>query len=336
MNRSPDDGDVSADELTRLEHSVPVPHVVILGAGASVAAFPNGDARGRRLPVMKNLIQVLGLQDLIARTGHDSHLDFETLYSTLRAADPQSPIVEQIEHCVEAYFSNLELPEHPTLYDYLLLSLRDKDAIFTFNWDPFLVDTYNRHMGSVKLPHIFHLHGNVRVAYCDHCGIATDKEQLCRTCRHPLTPTRLLYPVVEKDYDEAGFISTQWQQARDFLKRAFIITIFGYSAPSTDQAAMRIFDKAWGTEHLRLNKRVEIIDIRDVNELGSQWSPFSHYSHYDLHRSLFESLLCRYPRRSCEAWFYISFDGNFVDHQPWSGNIQGLQQSVQTLQAHEK
>jgi hypothetical protein len=33
----------------------------------------------------------------------------------------------------------LELPDHPTVYDHLLLSLRKKDAIFTFNWDPFLL-----------------------------------------------------------------------------------------------------------------------------------------------------------------------------------------------------
>lgn len=31
------------------------PHVVILGAGASRAAFPYGNAKGRRLPVMADL-----------------------------------------------------------------------------------------------------------------------------------------------------------------------------------------------------------------------------------------------------------------------------------------
>lgn len=41
-------------------------HVVILGAGASYAAFPGGDKHGRKLPLMNNLIETLGLQDLIA------------------------------------------------------------------------------------------------------------------------------------------------------------------------------------------------------------------------------------------------------------------------------
>jgi len=35
-------------------------HVVILGAGASVAAFPQGDAYGRKLPTMDGLIELLG------------------------------------------------------------------------------------------------------------------------------------------------------------------------------------------------------------------------------------------------------------------------------------
>lgn len=37
------------------------PHAVILGAGASVGAFPRGDKRGRRLPVMADLAESLGL-----------------------------------------------------------------------------------------------------------------------------------------------------------------------------------------------------------------------------------------------------------------------------------
>ena len=34
------------------------PHVVMLGAGASVAAFPNGDKNGRKVPLMKDLVGV--------------------------------------------------------------------------------------------------------------------------------------------------------------------------------------------------------------------------------------------------------------------------------------
>ena len=37
-------------------------HIVILGAWASVQAFPKGDANGKGLPTMDNLIEMLGLE----------------------------------------------------------------------------------------------------------------------------------------------------------------------------------------------------------------------------------------------------------------------------------
>ena len=41
------------------------PHLVILGAGASKDAMPNGDARGKSLPVMKEFISKMGLTEYI-------------------------------------------------------------------------------------------------------------------------------------------------------------------------------------------------------------------------------------------------------------------------------
>lgn len=43
------------------------PHVVILGAGASYAAFPNGDKNGKKLPLMNNFVETLGIEELIER-----------------------------------------------------------------------------------------------------------------------------------------------------------------------------------------------------------------------------------------------------------------------------
>ena len=45
------------------------PHVVLLGAGASRAAFPNGDRSGRRIPLMNDLVKVVGLSPLIKQAG---------------------------------------------------------------------------------------------------------------------------------------------------------------------------------------------------------------------------------------------------------------------------
>jgi hypothetical protein len=45
------------------------PHVVILGAGASVASCLDGDKNGRRLPTMNNFVDILGLRDLLEKMG---------------------------------------------------------------------------------------------------------------------------------------------------------------------------------------------------------------------------------------------------------------------------
>ncbi len=328
--------DVTQNELVSLKRRINRSHVVILGAGASLAAFPTGDAFGRQLPLMNNLIQVLGLEDTLVKAGLDVTEGFEAIYSQLYAADPNADLVRLIEQRVEDYFSKLTLPRYPTLYDMLLLSLRRKDAVFTFNWDPFLVDAYQRLAGVADLPHIYHLHGNVRVGFCAECGVAMRNADTCLQCDGKLTPTRLLHPVAQKNYTKDPFISSQWDQVRDFLGEAFMVTIFGYSAPTTDKEAMAIFNEAWkGDGPAKPIERVEVIDIRDSNELAEQWAPFAFYDHRDMHRSFYESFLARYPRRTCEALFHSGWDGHFVEPVAWAGNLQGLQNSIEELAAHE-
>ncbi|CAN5892297.1 hypothetical protein BH23PLA1_BH23PLA1_35170 [soil metagenome] len=332
--------DVTRQQLTALEVEwrTDRPHVVVLGAGASLAAFPSGDASDRRLPLMVNVVQVLGLSPLFEAAGLEPSGNFESLYSELHRLDPQSSLLAQIEQQVMEYFSGLELPRHPTLYDLLLLSLREKDAIFTFNWDPFLADAYARHDGLVPLPKIFHLHGNVRAGYCGQCKRSRPKAVLCQECQGPLVPSRLLYPVESKNYADDPFISTQWNAVRSYIKRAVIITIFGYSAPTTDQEAMAIFREAWKVDdpETRPVERVEIIDIRDHEELAGQWSTFAHFDHYNIRRSFLDSSLAHHPRRSCEAHLHMGVNGEFVEPIPWAGNLEGVEASLADVIAAEE
>jgi hypothetical protein len=330
--------EVTNQQLTDLETRwrTSRPHLVILGAGASVAAFPTGDARGRRLPLMNNFVDVLGLRSIVKDGGNDANQGFESLYSSLFAADPDSPRLKEIEASVAEYFGALELPPHPTLYDFLLLSLREKDAILTFNWDPFLADACVRNAGEAPLPHIFHLHGNVHVSFCTQCQMSMPNADVCPTCERDLKPTPLLYPIEKKNYASDPFISLQWQAARKYIRRAAIITIFGYSAPTTDQEAMAIFTDAWKADDPdKPVERVEIIDIRDREELSRQWSSFAFFDHYDIHRNFFDSILARYPRRSCEALGHMGFDGQFVESIPWAGNLEGVRKSIEQLIAAE-
>lgn len=328
--------DITRQQLTSLdvEWRTSRPHVVVLGAGASLAAFPNGDARGKRLPLMANIVDVLDLKADLEQAGFDPGDDFESLYSKLHQLTPKPPIVALIEQRVTKYFSGLELPRYLTLYDMLLLSLRKKDAIFTFNWDPFLADAYARNHDDAPLPHIFHLHGNVRVAYCGNCGLAIPKADTCHLCGKSVVPSRLLFPVGQKNYADDPFISTQWDQVRDFIGRAALITIFGFSAPKTDQEAIAIFHKSWKAVNPESKpiERLELIDIRDNDELKRQWSPFAHFpGRIDVRRSFFDSLLAHHPRRTCEALAHAGINGEFVEPIPWAGSLEGVRESLADL-----
>jgi hypothetical protein len=106
----------------------------------------------------------------------------------------------QIESRVEGFFRDLEIPEEPTIYDYMLLALREKDLIATFNWDLFLAQAYRRNLDVRRLPQIVFLHGNVAIGVCTDCRVKGYFGDTCGKCSHALDRTRLLYPVVEKNH----------------------------------------------------------------------------------------------------------------------------------------
>jgi len=298
------------------------PHVVLLGAGASRAALPNGDRRGRKLPLMMDLVEVVGLRPVLDSAGIDSGGgDFEALYSMLVADGTKRNLVAEIEQRTFDYFSTLELPDEPTLYDYLVLSLREKDVIATFNWDPFVVQaiTRNQHIG--RMPRTLFLHGNVAIGYCmDHVPIVqSDRGQVCARCNRPLKSTPLLFPVTQKDYQKDPFVAKTWKLMQDELQSGYLLTMFGYGAPSTDVEAVNLLKNAWKAAQSPQFKTLEIIDIRDTNELTNTWREFFPSSYYNFHTSFEGSLLARYPRRSCESEFWIEMNG--AEYAMQIGNV---------------
>jgi hypothetical protein len=68
------------DITTGFAHS---PHVVILGAGASRACCMKGDRHGRKLPLMNDFVDCVGIEDLICKSGHDPSINFEAIYSRI-------------------------------------------------------------------------------------------------------------------------------------------------------------------------------------------------------------------------------------------------------------
>ena len=148
-----------ADEIAQV--TVERPHVVLLGAGASRAAFPNGERHGKQIPLMFDFAEIVPVKQML----EDSQVEwkgrnFEDIYMEIDSDVTKLAVKREIEDTVFQYFSSLGLRDEPTIYDHLLLSLRPKDVIATFNWDPFLIQAASRR-NVPEMPKIAFLHGNV-------------------------------------------------------------------------------------------------------------------------------------------------------------------------------
>jgi len=297
-------------------HENLAPHLFILGAGASRAALPDGDPNGRLVPVMKELIPTLGLNEVLSRAGvPTAPTDFEALYDDLASSGFNPHLLGELEDAVRDYFASLTLPPSPTIYDYLLCYLRPKDVIATFNWDPLLPLAYERNMHLDGLPHTLFLHGNVAIGICYRCRVKTKAGGLCPSCHQPVQHSRLLFPVRNKDYTSDQFIQSEWDTLRDTIRSAYLVTIFGYSAPSTDIAARDAMLSVWQQNPYKELAQFEIVDIRPRDELHREWSQFITREHYGVFNDFMDTYLFRYPRRSCDA-----FSSASLMLEPWPLN----------------
>lgn len=300
--------------------SVQRPHLVLVGAGVSRAAFPNGEKNGRIPPLMNDFFDIVyGLSDYLDKQGIEYQgQNFEDVYSSLYEDCKYNEIRNYIEAIIYDYFVGMELPDKPTLYDHLILSLTGRDALATFNWDPFIWQAmcrnYNRVGGNNNLPRPIYLHGNTAVGICmNHKKIQiSQKGFLCRECGKKLKKSRLLYPIKQKDYNSDPFIKSSWNDVKIFLEDSFMFTVFGYSAPSSDVEAIRLLQEGWGDLEQRVMEEIEIIDILDEDILCERWGIFIHSHHYSTHSDFYSSLIAKRSRRSCDACF------NAVVHSiPW-------------------
>jgi hypothetical protein len=284
-------------------------HVVILGAGASIAStIRNPEINGKKLPSMDNFIEVLGLQDLIEHIPANLRAkNFETLFTNLHNDNSNSEYLKEIESRVYDYFKDMKLPDEPTIYDYLVLSLRSKDLIATFNWDPFLYQAWSRNRKFTKdLPYLSFLHGNVAIGYSKEdkrCGPIGYK---ARIDGGSFLPTKLLYPIEKKNYTDDEFINIEWERLKYWLTKesgTVRATIFGYGAPTSDIEAVSLLNNAWGTTEDRAMEQFEVIDKTSEDILIKRWGSFIHTHHYDIADNYFDSVLAYNPRRTSESYF---------------------------------
>jgi len=299
------------------------PHLVLLGAGASLAAFPSGEKNGLKLPLMNNFVETVeGLADYFNEKGIAYNgKNFEDLYSNLYTDSRYDEIRQDAEHLIYDYFAQMQLPDEPTLYDHLVLSLTGRDFIATFNWDPFLWQAMCRNcirVGHGNLPHPIYLHGNTAIGVCtEHEKIQIGhRDHLCSKCRKHLNRSRLLYPIGKKDYTADPFIHSSWNTIKNVLNNAYMFTIFGYGAPTSDVEAVSLLSQGWGNKEQREMEQVEVIDVADEDVLRSRWDDFILSHHYDIHDNFYASMIGMCSRRSVDASFGANFDCVFWEEHP--------------------
>jgi hypothetical protein len=306
------------------------PHFVLLGAGASKAALPNGDRNGREVPLLRDIATDLSLAVSFPDDLQELAVtDFEAAYSRLyeRNPDQAAPIEDAIAH----YFRELRLPDDANLYDVIILSLRKKDSIFTFNWDPLLFQSrirLNRLGLGDHLPSLFFLHGMVFAAYCEKDDVWGYTNGHCSRCGEPFEPTRLLFPVERKEYNTDPGIRGAWAAAHKVLKATFQLTVFGYSAPVTDVEAFDLLRQGWGEATEREMEQMELIHRpgADEDQLVERWRPFIHTHHYELHDSFYDSWLGAHPRRTAEAHWNQYYEAKFIEDNPVRHGITDLEE----------
>ena len=128
-----------------------------------------------------------------------------------------------------------------------------------------------------------------------------ERLSLCPACSRPFEDVPLLYPVYRKNYSNEFYISESWNLARYFLREAFVLTVFGYSAPESDIDAVNVLKQSWLGRSDRRIEHIEVIDIEPENELRKRWEPFLPTGHLRAISSLEDSWITMYPRRSVEA-----------------------------------
>ncbi|MGX2985001.1 hypothetical protein ACWIWK_05995 [Helicobacter sp. 23-1048] len=290
------------------------PHLVILGAGASVATIPNGDKNGKEISTMNGFIEKIGLSDLLKDIKLKTRSNnLEDIYCELYENKQYNDIRIKLEEAIRKEFGSFQIIDEPTIYDFLLLSLRKKDLIATFNWDPLLLQAYQRVVKITNnLPELAFLHGNVSIGSCDNHKVVGVLSEQCPKCGKYFTPSILLYPIKQKDYTTNLYINDFWKKFRNIMKQAYQITVFGYSAPITDIEAKKIMKESWGNN--KTLEEFEFIDIDKEENVICKWKDFIYSHHYQYCNDFFESTLAKFPRRTTESLFDTTMNCYFIDN----------------------
>lgn len=193
-----------------------------------------------------------------------------------------------------------------------------------------------------NLPDIVFLHGNVSLYACYTCreggfDYHFVRGLCCKTCGNKSTRSKLLYPVNNKDYTSDPLVESQWITFENYLKASSLLTIVGYSAPTTDKGEVDKLKSAFKTSPLKL---VSVIDIKPEEEIKETWKEFIYVDSYkdiegqdisekkeytfSYHNKLDDSYLFHYIGNSAYAHFAGPIQCEPVEECKYPNDINSL------------
>ena len=231
-------------------------HLVILGAGSTIATIPKGDKNGEFSYTLDNLLNDKCFASFVEKV---QALDYQTddvealckqLYKENR------PLYDEFESLVRKKYASLELPDGFTILDRLVLSLTPNDAIISFNWDDLVIQAYQRmseYVPEEMLPILAFPHGNAQAVYNNKHYTSKRIVTGANWIDSPLN-----MPVDEIDYKLDAFIGSQWKVLDFYIRNAQMITFFGYRGPSSDEQDLQHLDELFAKNEIC--DKIEIID----------------------------------------------------------------------------
>lgn len=280
-------------------------HLVILGAGSTIATIPNGDKNGEESYTLANLLKDKTFTSFLEKVQRNfSTNDVEDLCKQLYKED--RPLYYEFESLVRKKYARLELPEEFTILDRLVLSLTSNDAIVSFNWDDLVIQAYQRmsdYVPEEMLPILAFPHGNVQTVY-------NNKHYTSK--RIVTSPgwfdSPLNMPVDEIDYKSDVFINSQWHILDFFMRNAQMITFFGYRGPDSDEQDLKHLDELFAKNEIC--DKIEIIDKDQESavEVAKRLERFKMQPNWLYPCADFwHSTIAKYPRRTLSVldnWNY--------------------------------
>lgn len=281
-------------------------HLVILGAGSTIATIPNGDKNGKFGYTLANLLNDKCFTSFVKKAQAKGFLtsDVEDLCNQLCKED--KPLYDEFETLVRKKYASLELPEEFTILDRLVLSLTPNDAIVSFNWDDLLIQAYQRMSEFVPekmLPILAFPHGNAQAVYNNKHYTSKRIVTGANWIDSPLN-----MPVDEVDYKSDIFIGSQWNILDFFMRNAQMITFFGYSGPSSDELDLQHLDELFAKN--KICDKIEIIDkdLDTAMEVAKRLVRFKMQSNWLYPCADFwHSTIAKHPRRTLSVldnWNY--------------------------------